>query len=53
MGWGQRAETWPGSPGLEVILELRTGAFTEDPDASFSPGPDPRLSSQSGGQERT
>lgn len=51
MGWGQRAEPRPGSPCLEGIFESRTGAFTRDPDASFSPGPDPRPSSPSWGQE--
>lgn len=51
VGWGQRAESRPGSPCLEEIFKSRTGDFTRDPDASFSPGPDPRPSSPSGGQE--
>lgn len=55
MLWGGAKGLNPGlgPPCLEGIFEPRTGDFTRDPDASFSPGPDPRPSSPSWGQECT
>lgn len=52
MLWGGAKELNPAwSFCHEAILELETGAFTGNPEASFSPGPDPRPSSQSRSQE--
>lgn len=48
MEWGQGAEPRPGSPCLKETLESRTGAFSGDPDASFSPVLTPGLLPKAG-----